>query len=65
MLRLKIILAAVMAQSWLDWQLSSNQFAHALLEIIRQPGTPRAYLEHWTKKLEEDSATQFVAKTAQ
>ncbi len=57
--------AAVTAQSWPDWQISSDQFAQALLEIIQQPGTPREYLESWTKKLQEDSATRFVAKTAQ
>lgn len=57
--------AAVTAQSWPDWQQASDLFGQALLEIFQQPGTPRAYLESWTRKLEEDSAARFVAKTAQ
>jgi len=57
--------AVITAEKWPDWKVSSAEFGHTLLEIFKQPGTSRNYLENWTKKLKNDSITRFTARTAQ
>ncbi len=53
------------AENWPDWQVSTSSFAQALSEIVQQPGVSRQYLENWTQKLQDDSDTRYIAKTAQ